>query len=80
MKTLAKIQQDKWVGGVCSGFSYSLGVPTWMVRLVATLFLFSGVGFCAYILLWIFMPRWHVEPQDYAVRTKRIFEDNHAAG
>lgn len=71
MKTLAKVQQDKWLGGVCSGFAYALGVPTWTIRLVATLlFLSVGVGLLPYLLLWIFMPRWHIDPQDYLARTR----------
>jgi phage shock protein PspC (stress-responsive transcriptional regulator) len=77
MKTLAKIQQDKWLGGVCSGFAYMLGVPTWLVRMGWTLavFLTCGVPLLAYLLLWVFMPRWHIDPSDYAVRTQRIYED-----
>lgn len=72
MKTLAKIQQDKWIGGVCSGFAYALGVPTWIVRIATVLLAIStGLGFLAYILLWIFMPVWHVEPQDYRERTSQ---------
>jgi len=72
MKTLAKIQQDKWIGGVCSGFAYALGVPTWIVRIATVLIALStGLGFLAYILLWIFMPVWHMEPQDYLQRTSQ---------
>jgi phage shock protein PspC (stress-responsive transcriptional regulator) len=45
MKTLAKIQQDKWIGGVCSGFAYALGIPTWLTRMaLVLLFLSWGVG------------------------------------
>jgi len=71
MKTLAKIQQDKWLGGVCSGFAYALGAPTWLVRLATTvLFLATGIGIFIYLLLWIFMPSWHVDPTDYRERTQ----------
>lgn len=71
MKTLAKIQQDKWLGGVCSGFAYALSTPTWVIRLAATaLFLMTGIGLVFYLLLWIFMPSWHVDPSDYRERTK----------
>lgn len=70
MKTLAKIQQDKWLGGVCSGFAYALGTPTWVMRLaMAALALTTGIGVVFYVLLWIFMPRWHIDPTDYLERT-----------
>lgn len=73
MKTLAKIQNDKWLGGVCSGFAYMLGAPTWMVRLAVTLALLFGVGspLPIYVLLWVFMPRWQMDPRDYDERTRR---------
>jgi phage shock protein PspC (stress-responsive transcriptional regulator) len=75
MKTLAKIQQDKWLGGVCSGFAYMLGVPAWYVRLAtcASVLLF-GAPILVYLLLWVFMPRWHMDPTDYAARTQRIYD------
>lgn len=70
MKTLAKIKQDRWLGGVCSGFAYALGIPTWLTRLaMALLFLSIGFGVVMYVLLWIFMPQWHVDPTDYRERT-----------
>lgn len=71
MKTLAKIQQDKMIAGVCSGFAYAFAIPAWIIRIsAALLFMAYGVGILAYILLWIFMPKWHVDPQDYAERTR----------
>ena len=70
MKTLAKIKQDKMVAGICSGFAYSLGIPAWIMRIVAVvLVMASGVGILAYLLLWVFMPQWHVDPTDYVERT-----------
>lgn len=71
MKTLAKIKQDKMIAGICSGFAYSFGIPAWIVRVAAVVtLLMSGLGALAYILLWIFMPQWHVDPQDYDARTR----------
>lgn len=70
MKTLARIQQDRWLGGICSGFAYSTGLPTWLVRIAAVLLSLScGVGGFVYVLLWIFMPTWQVDPTDYTDRT-----------
>lgn len=75
MKTLAKIQQDKKIGGVCSGFAYMMGVPTWIVRMTWVLAAIGcGVPLAAYVLLWIFMPQWHVDPSDYAARTQRCYD------
>lgn len=78
MKTLAKIKQDKKIGGVCSGFAYMLGVPTWAVRMTWALTVLFGCGvpIAAYLLLWIFMPQWHVDPSDYAVRTQQNYGDS----
>lgn len=77
MKTLAKIQQDKKLGGVCSGFAYMLGAPTWTVRMGWALAVLLGCGFpvAAYLLLWVFMPKWYIDPPDYAARTQRCLED-----
>ena len=76
MKTLAKIQQDKKIGGVCSGFAYMMGVPTWIVRMAWALAVLAGCGVpvIAYVLLWIFMPQWHVDPSDYPTRTQRCYD------
>jgi phage shock protein PspC (stress-responsive transcriptional regulator) len=66
---LRRIKAKGWVGGVCAGFAYWLGVPAWIVRLVWTLLvLVFGFGFLLYILLWIFMPVWEPAPVDYDVR------------
>lgn len=67
-RKLRKITNEEilWVGGVCAGVSYWLGIPTWIVRLVWTCsVLFFGMGVVLYILLWIFMPKWDEPPQDY---------------
>lgn len=56
----------KWIGGVCAGFAYWVGVPTWIVRLVLTILtLFYGIGLLPYILLWIFLPTWEESPADF---------------
>ncbi|MEO6328053.1 MAG: PspC domain-containing protein [Ginsengibacter sp.] len=43
----------KIIGGVCSGIAAYFNIEPIIVRLV---FIFSGVGFFAYILLWAFVP------------------------
>jgi len=66
---LCKIPQRKWIGGVCAGFAYKIGMPLWVARLipVATV-IFLGFGILIYILLWIFMPTAEQEPSDFDER------------
>jgi phage shock protein PspC (stress-responsive transcriptional regulator) len=66
---LRRVKGRHWLGGVCAGVGYWLGVPTWLVRLGWTLLLLCyGVGGIVYVLLWIFMPAWEVVPADYEQR------------
>lgn len=67
---LMRILPKKMLGGVCAGFGYWLGWPTWLLRaLWVILVLFAGTGVLAYIVLWIFMPATHQLPSDYDERT-----------
>jgi phage shock protein PspC (stress-responsive transcriptional regulator) len=66
---LRKVKDRGWLGGVCAGIGYWLGIPTWLVRVVwAFLGLVYGLGVLLYVLLWIFMPKWEEVPDDYAER------------
>jgi phage shock protein PspC (stress-responsive transcriptional regulator) len=67
-RTFKRMVEDRdWIGGVCSGMAYWLGLPVAVVRLVWAIAFFSfGVGFWPYMLLCIFVPRWAKEPADYA--------------
>jgi phage shock protein PspC (stress-responsive transcriptional regulator) len=66
---LRRIKGKHWVGGVCAGVGYWLGVPTWLVRLIWTLSILAyGFGGLLYILLWIFMPVWEQVPEDFNER------------
>lgn len=68
-KKLRRVREKAWIGGVCAGIGYWLGIPTWLVRvgwvLLGCVF---GTGLVAYVLLWIFMPVWDATPEDYAER------------
>jgi phage shock protein PspC (stress-responsive transcriptional regulator) len=58
LQRLTKSRKDKWIGGVCGGLGEHSPIPAWSWRFIlAFLFLFYGVGFVIYILLWIFVPR-----------------------
>ncbi len=56
-KRLFRDEEDKVIGGVCSGIAAYLGIedPLW-VRLITVVLIFSGIGFIPYILLWIIVP------------------------
>jgi len=68
-RKLRRVKAKRWLGGVCAGVGYWLGLPTWLVRLVWVLLLLAyGVGGLLYVLLWIFMPVWDRVPEDYDER------------
>lgn len=66
---LRRIKGKHWVGGVCAGVGYRLGLATWLVRLLWTVSILAyGFGILLYVLLWIFMPAWERVPEDYEER------------
>ena len=66
---LRRIKGKHWLGGVCAGVGYWLGVATWLVRLLWTVSILAyGFGLLLYVLLWIFMPAWEGVPEDYEER------------
>ncbi|MEO6453342.1 MAG: PspC domain-containing protein [Ginsengibacter sp.] len=52
-KKLYRDANNKFIGGVCSGIAAYFNLEPIIVRLV---FIFSGIGVLAYILLWAFVP------------------------
>src|SRR4029078_5140947 len=52
-KRLYRDENNKVLGGVCAGVANYFGIDALVVRLI---FIFSGIGFFAYILLWAFVP------------------------
>jgi len=49
---------DKWLGGVCSGFAHYFDIDPIIVRLIfAAMLLLAGVGLIAYIIAWIVIPK-----------------------
>ena len=52
-KRLYRDANHKILGGVCSGIAAYFNIEPIIVRLV---FIFSGIGFLAYVLLWILVP------------------------
>jgi phage shock protein C len=57
-QVLMRDMKNKKIAGVCAGLARYLGVDTALVRIVLlTLAIGMGVGFVAYIIAWIAMPR-----------------------
>ncbi len=52
-KKLYRDANNKVLGGVCSGIAAYFNIEPIIIRLV---FIFSGIGFFAYFLLWAFVP------------------------
>ncbi|NER14108.1 PspC domain-containing protein [Leptobacterium flavescens] len=67
-KKLYRDMDDKYIGGVCSGLGYYLGIDAVWVRLLFILFtIFSGFGLIAYILFWILAPEASTTSQKIAM-------------
>jgi phage shock protein C len=57
LNSLRRSATDRWIGGVCGGLAKSLGVESWVLRLIFAVLLFlGGTGVLLYLLLWIFVP------------------------
>jgi phage shock protein C len=55
---LALDTEHKKIGGVCAGFARYLGADVLLIRIVwLALALGAGVGFVAYLVAWILMPK-----------------------
>ncbi|MET0394256.1 MAG: PspC domain-containing protein [Chitinophagaceae bacterium] len=64
---------DKFIGGVCSGIAAYLNVDPAIVRILFAIITFGGfgIGFLAYIVLWIVLPAKDVEH----TLTKRLYRN-----
>jgi phage shock protein PspC (stress-responsive transcriptional regulator) len=72
-RRLYRDTSDKFIGGVCSGIAAYLNVDPAIVRILFAIITFGGfgLGFLAYILLWIVLP-----PRDIESYTgKRLFRN-----
>ena len=55
-RRLRRRPEDGHIAGVCAGVAEYFNVDPMLVRIAAVVLLFSGPGFFAYILAWIFVP------------------------
>ena len=71
---LVRIIQRKTIGGVCAGFAYKFGTPSWIVQVLWVVLTIGlpGIPFIAYIVLWIMMPKASEFPGDYDTRTENF--------
>jgi phage shock protein PspC (stress-responsive transcriptional regulator) len=54
---LRRVDDDRWLGGVCGGIARLTGIDAWFWRLVFAIAAFAGgAGIVLYVLLWIFVP------------------------
>lgn len=61
-----RVTEHEVLGGVAAGLAYTLGWPTWVVRLGWFLLALGwGTGVWIYLLLWLFVPAWASTPEDY---------------
>lgn len=55
-KRLYRNENDKVLGGVCSGLANYFNIDVVVVRIIFVILLFSGIGFLTYIIMWIAVP------------------------
>lgn len=57
-RRLVRSMHDKKIAGVCSGFAHYMDLDIVLVRIAwLTVALVTGVGFVAYLIAWIAMPK-----------------------
>ncbi len=73
VKKLYRDTETKYIGGVCSGLEYYLGLDALWIRLIFILLaVFTGFGLIAYILLWILVPEAATTSQKLDMRGEPI--------
>lgn len=72
-RRLYRDTSDKFIGGVCSGIASYLNVDPAIVRILFAIITFGGfgLGFMAYIILWIILPAQDIE----GYSGKRLFRN-----
>ncbi len=55
-KKLFRNENDKVLGGVCSGLANYFNLDVVVTRIIFVILLFSGIGFLTYIIMWIAVP------------------------
>ncbi len=56
-KKLFRNENEKVLGGVCSGLAHYFNIDTVVVRIIFVILMFSfGIGFIPYLILWVVVP------------------------
>ena len=55
-RRLFRDENDKVLGGVCSGLANYFNIDVVVTRIIFVVLLFSGIGFLTYIIMWIAVP------------------------
>lgn len=55
-KRLFRDENDKVLGGVCSGLANYFNIDVVIARIIFVVLLFSGIGFLTYIIMWVAVP------------------------
>jgi len=72
-KKLFRDENDKVLGGVCSGLGNYFGIDSIIVRIIFVILLFSVIGFLAYIILWAVVPSSAVN--EIGAYRKKLYRD-----
>lgn len=72
-KRLYRNENDKVLGGVCSGLANYFNIDVVIVRIIFVILLFSGVGFLTYIIMWIAVPS--TASEQIGGTRKKLFRD-----
>jgi phage shock protein PspC (stress-responsive transcriptional regulator) len=72
-KRLYRNENDKVLGGVCSGLANYFNIDVVIARIIFVVLLFSGVGFLTYIIMWIAVPS--TASAEIGGTRKKLFRD-----
>ncbi|MGC4101038.1 PspC domain-containing protein [Ferruginibacter sp.] len=72
-KRLYRNENDKVLGGVCSGLANYFNIDVVVARIIFVILLFSGVGFLTYIIMWIAVPS--TASAEIGGTRKKLFRD-----
>ena len=72
-KRLFRNENDKVLGGVCSGLANYFNIDVVVARIIFVILLFSGIGFLTYIIMWIAVPS--TASAEIGSTRKKLFRD-----
>ncbi len=72
-KRLYRNENDKVLGGVCSGLANYFNIDVVIVRIIFVILLFSGAGFLAYVIMWVAVPS--TAAMEIGGTRKKLFRD-----